>query len=224
MLLAIYSIITFLYWAFLTPWLIINGRKIKYLSSIQNSEMQDAPSVAIIIAVRNEQYALKEALTTVCNLNYSNYNVVVVNDRSTDESSRILVELEAEYKKLTVITIDTLPEGWLGKNHALYTGATSSESEYLLFTDADVLYNKDSLNKAMNYCLKNNLDHLTVLPGIISPSPLLKNALLTFVIILTALQRPWAAKIKTSKASMGVGAFNLVKRQAYYNVPEHIRQ
>lgn len=215
MLLEIYSILALLYWAFLAIWLIINGRKIVYLSSIDNSANQPAPSVVIIIAVRNEEYALREALLSVCNLTYSNYSVLVINDRSTDNSAQILSELQAKYNKLTVINIDTLPPGWLGKNHALYTGSRSSQQEYLLFTDADVVYHKDVLNKAMNFCLKNDLDHLTILPGILSPSALLSSVIATFVIILTALQRPWAAKIKTSKASMGVGAFNLVKRQAY---------
>jgi glycosyltransferase involved in cell wall biosynthesis len=221
MLLAVYSILALLYWAFLATWLIVNGRKLSYLASIGSFENKPAPSVVIIIAVRNEEHALREALTSVCNLNYSNYKVLVVNDRSTDNSGKILLELQAKYDKLTVITIDTLPPGWLGKNHALYTGAGSSHQEYILFTDADVLYHKDVLTKAMNYCVKNNLDHLTILPGIISASPALKSIILTFVIMLTALQRPWAAKIKTSKTSMGVGAFNLVKRQAYDRAGTH---
>jgi glycosyltransferase involved in cell wall biosynthesis len=175
----------------------------------------------IIIAVRNEEYALREALISVCNLSYSNYKVLVINDRSTDGSGRILMELEAKYDRLKVITIDTLPAGWLGKNHALYTGSMSSDQEYILFTDADVLYDKDVLSKAMKYCVKNNLDHLTILPGIISSSSILNSVLLTFIIMLTAMQRPWAAKVKTSKASMGVGAFNLVKRQAYIKAGTH---
>ena len=221
MLLAIYSILAFLYWLFLMLWLIINGRKIKYLSRIPNEEVKPAPSLVIIIAVRNEERALRQALVSVCNLNYDNYRVLVINDRSTDNSGKILSELGAKYERLTVANINTLPPGWLGKNHALYTGYKFSEEEYMLFTDADVLYHKDAVNKAMNFCLKNNLDHLTILPGIISPSSILKSVLLTFIIMLTALQRPWAARKKNSTASMGVGAFNLVKRQAYERAGTH---
>ncbi len=221
MLLTIYSIIVFVYWAFLTIYLVINGRKINYLSSIETFADDPAPSVVVVIAVRNEEYALKEALTSVCNLNYGNYKVLVINDRSTDNTGEILSELQAEYEKLSVINVDTLPSGWLGKNHALYTGATSSDEEYLLFTDADVIYHKDVLNKAMHYCLKNQLDHLTILPGLISPSSRLSSVIMTFVIMLTAVQRPWAAKRKNSKASMGVGAFNLVKREVYERAGTH---
>ncbi|MEO6330754.1 MAG: glycosyltransferase family 2 protein [Ginsengibacter sp.] len=221
MLLSIYSILGLLYWAFLSAWLIINGSKILPLSSIPNPENKRVPSVVIIIAARNEEYALKQALVSVCTLDYSNYRVLVINDRSTDNSGHILKDLQAKYNNLSVMNINTLPQGWLGKNHALYMGFKCSDEEYMLFTDADVLYHKDVLSKAMGYCLKNNLDHLTILPGITSPSSILNGVILTFIIILTAVQRPWAAKIKSSKASMGVGAFNLVARQAYKKAGTH---
>ncbi len=221
MLLTIFSILVLLYWAFLTPWLIINGRKIMHLSSITASVNERAHPVVIIIAVRNEESALREALTSVCNLDYSNYKVLVINDRSTDNTGNILSEMQAQYNHLSVINVETLPAGWLGKNHALYTGSKSSHEEYILFTDADVVYHKDVLNKAMQYCVKNDLDHLTILPGIVSPLSTLNSVVMTFVIMLTALQRPWAAKIKKSKASMGVGAFNLVKREMYERAGTH---
>lgn len=219
-MISIYTIVVTVYWIVLSFYLIINGNKIKYLSSIQITKNYN-PSVVIIIPVRNEEENLKEALISVCNLDYNNYKILIINDRSTDKSSEILNELAAEYEKIKVINIDILPQGWLGKNHALYTGYKLSHEEYLLFTDADVVYKKDVLAKAMSFTVKNNLDHLTILPGITSPSSLLKSVLTTFIIMLTAMQRPWAAKIKTSKASMGVGAFNLVKRKAYERAGTH---
>ena len=220
MLLEVYTILTVLYWVILTFYLLINGNKIQYLSSVKISETT-TPSIVIIIPILNEEEKLKEALISLCNLEYSNYKILAVNDRSTDNSGKILSELQAEYKKIEVVTIELLPKGWLGKNHALYTGYNLSNAEYLLFTDADVVYNKDVLAKAMSYCLKNKLDHLTILPEITSSSSILKSVLTTFIIMLTAMQRPWAAKIKTSKASMGVGAFNLVKREAYLRAGTH---
>ena len=220
MLLEIYTIVAVLYWVVLALYLCINGRKIKYLSTIK-IDANKTPSVVIIIAVRNEEDKLKEALTSLCKLNYSNYRILVVNDRSTDSTGKILGELQTEYDKFSVINIDKLPEGWLGKNHALHSGYKLSKEEYLLFTDADVVFQKDVLSKAISFSLTNNLDHLTILPEIISSSPILKSVVTTFIIMLTALQRPWAAKIKTSKASMGVGAFNLVKRQAYIRAGTH---
>ncbi len=220
MLLQIYTCLVLLYWLVLGCYLLINGRKIKYLSTIAVID-GSCPSVAVIIAVRNEELELKNALTSVCNLNYKNLKIIVVNDRSTDNSGRILSALKITYPNINIVNIDTLPPGWLGKNHALYEGYKSSQQEYLLFTDADVVYKSDVLQKAMTYCLQNQLDHLTILPEITTTSPLLQSVISTFIIILTAIQRPWAAKIKTSKASMGVGAFNLVKREAYVKAGTH---
>jgi cellulose synthase/poly-beta-1,6-N-acetylglucosamine synthase-like glycosyltransferase len=203
----------------LTFYLIINGRKIKYLSSLKITESK-IPSVVIIIAVRNEEADIEQALTSVCKLAYQNYRVLIINDRSTDRTAEILTKIQSQYL-IEVINITVLPRGWLGKNNALYTGVKSSEEDYLLFTDADVIFKKDVLAKAMNFVVKNDLDHLTILPEIISSSSILKSVLSTFIIMLTALQRPWAAKISTSKASMGVGAFNLVKRKAYLQSGTH---
>jgi glycosyltransferase involved in cell wall biosynthesis len=220
MFLEIYTVLVALYWIALTFYLLVNGRKIKHLSAI-NVNQTTTPSVAIIIAVRNEEAELKNALTSVCHLAYNNYKIIVVNDRSTDNSGKILAELQATFSNIKVVNIEILPQGWLGKNNALYTGYISSEEDYLLFTDADVVFKKDVLAKAMSFCLQNDLDHLTILPEITTRSVVLKSIISTFVIILTAIQRPWAAKIKTSNASMGVGAFNLVKREAYIHAGTH---
>ena len=167
-ILDLYTLLVLLYWTTLTFYLLINGRKIKYLSSIQITENK-SPSVVIIIAVRNEEADLKNALISVCNLDYSNFKITVVNDRSTDNTAAILKELQKQYP-INVLNVDTLPEGWLGKNHALYKGYISSDEEYMLFTDADVVFKKDALSKAMHFATTNDLDHLTILPEIISPS------------------------------------------------------
>lgn len=221
MLLIIYSILVLFYWSLLTLYLLINGHKINYLSSVESFINIPERSVVIIIPVRNEEYGLKNALTSVCNLDYSNYKILVINDRSTDNTGIILSEMQVQYKNLSVINIETLPPGWLGKNFALYIGSKSSDEDYILFTDADVAYEKDVLKKAMHYCVKNDLDHLTILPGMISSSLWLNSVIMTFVIMLTAVQRPWLARIKKSKASMGVGAFNLVKRSTYLRAGTH---
>jgi glycosyltransferase involved in cell wall biosynthesis len=177
--------------------------------------------VAIIIAARNEEKDLEQGLRSVCELDYPAYSVLLVNDRSTDGTAGILTTLQGQYKNLEVINITELPPGWLGKNHALYTGSGQTNAEYLLFTDADVVFKKDALQKAMHYGLQHNLDHLTILPGMISRSSFLSTVIATFVIMLTAVQRPWAARNRRSKASIGVGAFNLVKKEAYLLAGTH---
>lgn len=221
MIVLVYAIVVLAYWLILTLWLIIGGNQIKYLDQIPTLTGNELPTVDIIVPVRNEAGALRPAITSLLKLDYPGYNVVAVNDRSTDESLQILRAIQEKFPELRIIDIDSLPGGWLGKNHALYKGASASEATYLLFTDGDVVFEKDALSRAMDFVQSGNLDHLTILPELISSSFWLKNVILTFAIMLTAVQRPWLAKRRKSRASIGVGAFNLVKREMYLHAGTH---
>jgi glycosyltransferase involved in cell wall biosynthesis len=129
--------------------------------------------------------------------------------------------LATKHAQLELLTIHALPEGWLGKNHALHQGVHHTSEEWILFTDADVLFHPEALSRAMGYALQQRLDHLTVLPEVHSPSPWLNRILETFKIMLEIRQRPWALRQPRSKASLGVGAFNLVQRKAYFRAGGH---
>jgi glycosyltransferase involved in cell wall biosynthesis len=211
------------FWVLAALYLIINTSRVRYLHRIVVK--QPAPSVplAVIIAVRNEEADLAEALESMCHLQYAPYRLVVINDRSTDSTPEILARFEKQYTHLTVIQIKELPEGWLGKNHALYRGYEQTKEEWMLFTDADIRYAPDTLNKAMQYCLDHQLDHLTVLPDVKSRSTFFNSIMDTFKIMLTVKLKPWAARNPKSKAYFGVGAFNLVKRSAYEKAGTHKR-
>lgn len=213
MLLHYYLTGTLILWFLLTLYLIISMRKIAFLKSQPGSEA--FPALAIIIAVRNEEENLEEALRSVCTINYSNYRVVVVNDRSTDGTQQILERISSQYPQISIIHVTELPSLWLGKNHALYQGYLHSKEEWLLFTDADIVFEADAISRAMHYTLDNKLDHLTILPDVRSRSEWLNSILKTFSIMLCIRLRPWDARNPRSGASMGVGAFNLVRRTAY---------
>lgn len=219
MLILIYSWLLFLFWLLLSFYLLINAGRIKYIRSLKADTAVD-PTVTIIIPVRNEEAGLKEALISVCNLSYKNYEVIVVNDRSTDGSTSILADLRKNLS-FTLINVTQLPDGWLGKNHALNAGTKTSTADYFLFTDADIVFHEHTLSKAITFAKLNNLDHLTILPEMTTRSIGLRSVLGTFIMMLTTLQRPWAARDKSSKASIGVGAFNLVRKEAYIRAGTH---
>ncbi len=206
-------------WICLSLYLIINTHKISYLKDQELITQQ--PFIAIVIAVRDEEEHLRNALMSVCNLNYSALKIIVVNDRSTDQTASILKELALIYPQLTVETVTSLPALWLGKTHALYKGALKSTADWLLFTDADIIFHPDALKKAMSYAVKKELDHLTILPAVKSRSELLNSVLATFQLMLEIKLRPWLARNSKSKASIGVGAFNLIKKTAYEQIGGH---
>jgi glycosyltransferase involved in cell wall biosynthesis len=206
-------------WVGLTSYLLISLRKIKQLKAQPITTHQ--PQVAIIIAVRNEEEDIENALQSVCNLNYQNHRIIVVNDRSTDGTAAILQKFN--HPKISIITLDTLPDGWLGKNNALYQGYKNSTEEWMLFTDADVEFHPDALSRAFGYVAQNNLDHLSILPDVRSRSEILNSVLATFSIMLMMVTRPWDARNPRRSGSIGVGAFNLVKRSAYEQVGTHVK-
>jgi cellulose synthase/poly-beta-1,6-N-acetylglucosamine synthase-like glycosyltransferase len=216
-----YSIWVSFSWIGMIIYLLLNLKKIKQVKNQPLIETE--PSLAIIIAVRNEEEDLENALQSVCNINYNNYRIIVVNDRSTDHTADILQGFTKRYPKLTVTTITTLPDGWLGKNNALYQGYLSSFEEWMLFTDADIVFHPDAINKALGYATRHQLDHLSILPEAISRSKLLNSVLATFGIMLMMNLKPWAAKNPKSKSFVGIGAFNLVRRDAYEKIGTHVR-
>jgi glycosyltransferase involved in cell wall biosynthesis len=181
----------------------------------------DQPGLAIIVAVRNEEEDLEKALQSICSLNYHNYRIIVVNDRSTDRTAELLQAMKVRYPQIHIVTIDALPDGWLGKNNALYQGYLGSTEEWMLFTDADIVFHPDTLSRAMSYATKQRLDHLCVLPEVISRSPVLNSVLATFTIMLMMHIKPWAARKPKSKGYVGIGAFNMVRRDAYEKIGTH---
>lgn len=195
--------------------------KLQSIKKLKNQPViSKEPSLVIIVAVRNEEEDVEKALQSLCNINYSNHRLIVVNDRSTDRTGEILSQFS--HPHLQVITLTDLPDGWLGKNNALYQGYKNSTEEWMLFTDADVEFHPDAISKALGYAEKHQLDHLSVLPDVRSRSAILNSVLATFSMMLMLFTRPWDASNPKRSGSIGVGAFNLVKRTAYEQAGTHV--
>ena len=221
MLLLIYSWLMLVLWVGMSVYLIINSRRLTYLKTVEPLTGSELPSVAVVIAVKDEEAEVEKALQSVCNLQYPNFRIIVINDRSTDNTPFILQKMAKANPLISMITVTTLPDGWLGKNHALFQVSLASTEEWILFADADVLFAPNALRKAMRYVLQHNLDHLTALPEVTSSSSLFKSVMNTFALMLNVKLRPWDVAKPNSNASMGVGAFNLVKRTAYEGAGTH---
>jgi len=110
--------------------------------------------------------------------------------------------------------VTELPAGWLGKVNALNVGLAASAGEFVLFTDADVHFAPGLLRRAVAFALANRLDHLAAFPQLESDGFLLRACKLSFARQLLTFIRPWAVGDPTSRAYMGVGAFNLIRREA----------
>ena len=129
--------------------------------------------------------------------------------------------MKGRCERLEVIHIDTLPDGWLGKNHALYVGAQRARGEWLLFTDADVRFDESALSFVVTYVEKQELDHLAALPYLEARSVPLRSFVSAFSLLFSLYSQPWRVTKPGSRWHVGIGAFNLVKREVYEKVGTH---
>lgn len=173
------------------------------------------PRVSVIVAARNEERNIEAAAESLLNLDYADYELLVVDDRSTDSTGAILDCLAQRDLRLKVVHLTELPPGWLGKNHALDVGAQRATGEFLLFTDADVVLDPTTLRRAMTHVQRTDADHLAVSPDPEMPSLLLESLVVVFVHVFFVYIRPWKVDDPKSPAFVGVGAFNLLKREVY---------
>ncbi|MGE5083396.1 MAG: glycosyltransferase [Acidobacteriota bacterium] len=189
------------------------------------------PRVSIIVPARNEEESVEQCLRSLLSLHYDNYEVIAVNDRSTDRTGeimeRIMHDSPFSQKKgevghpipispeLRVIQHSELPGGWLGKTHAMWTAANTASGDWLLFTDADVLFKPDSLRRALAYAEHEHADHVVLFPRMIMKRPGEYMMIAFFQSMFMFGHRPWKVADPSTDDHMGVGAFNLVRRRVY---------
>ena len=127
-------------------------------------QLAHPPMVSVLVPACNEAETVERAMRSLLTLDYPNIEIIAINDRSTDDTGDILDCLAAGNPCLRVVHIRTLPEGWLGKNHALHIAGREARGEWILFTDADVVYRPEALSKAMAYAGQTGADHLVACP------------------------------------------------------------
>jgi glycosyltransferase involved in cell wall biosynthesis len=177
--------------------------------------------VSIIVPACNEEETIEQGLSLLLSLDYDNYEVIVVDDRSTDRTGEIIETVAASPEAhgcLKVIHVSELPPGWLGKTHAMWTAGGQATGDWFLFTDADVLFKPDVLRRALVYAEAENADHVVVFPRMIMKRPGERMMIAFFQTLFTFGHRPWKVADPKTKDHMGVGAFNMVRRNAYQAV------
>ncbi|HEY8176175.1 MAG TPA: glycosyltransferase family 2 protein [Gemmatimonadaceae bacterium] len=182
-----------------------------------------APRVSVIVAARDEERHIESAVSAVLDQSYSNFELIVVDDRSSDRTSEILRRLATRSRRLHVLTLRELPPGWLGKNHALHVGAAIASGELLLFADADVILRPDTLSRAVRLLRIERANHLAVAPDLVVPTWPLALVVNYFMMWFLLWLRPWKARDPLSSAYVGIGAFNLVRTTAYRAIGGHSR-
>jgi len=187
------------------------------------------PLVSVIVAAKEEQEHIQETIRHIMRQTYARMEIIAVNDRSNDATGAKLEALKAwsadrpgDGPPLKVIHVTSLPEGWLGKNHALYQGYLQAKGTYLLFTDADVRFEPNTVRDTVSFALEERADHVTLLPKLIAGRFWLRAFVHYFLFSLCLFLPPWLGNDdRQRKRGIGVGAFNFIRRDAYEAIGTH---
>lgn len=182
------------------------------------------PAITIIVPARDEEDALPACLKSLIEQDYANLKILAVDDRSTDATGAIIDALAARHPdRLRALHVKTLPDNWLGKPHAMAMAARDAiaidRPDYLLFTDADVFFEPQAIRRSLAHAVETDADHFVTFP-----TPLIKSIgegmLLGYLGVMGLwATRPWkASDPKATRDSIGIGAFNLLRTEAYENL------
>ena len=197
----------------------IGGRRIRMLESILPRD--DLPMVSIVVPARNEARGVEAAVTSLLHLDYPRFELIAIDDRSSDGTGDILDRVSRADSRLRVIHVTELPLGWLGKNHAMSVGATAARGEYVLFTDADVVFERTVLKRAVTLMEQHALDHLAAIPEVRVPGVALNAFVAAFGVFFLLYSRPWSVPNPRSRHHIGIGAFNLLRASVYQAIGTH---
>ena len=183
------------------------------------------PTVTVLIPAKDEAGRIRACLQSVLDQDYPAVDVVAIDDRSDDDTGRIMDEMAAADPRLTVVHVprDPLPPGWTGKNHALHVGSQHAKGQWLLFVDSDVLLDPSAVRRAVVVANYKKYDLLSALPRLESHTiweglliPLHAAAASTMYLIALVNNDHY------KKVSFANGQFLLMPRGSYDAIGGHV--
>ena len=208
-------------WTALARWCRLTERAVVQLDTVAPDPLP--PSLSVVVPCRDEARDVERAVRSLLAQDLPALQVVAVDDRSRDGTGAILARLAERDPRLTVVHVRELPGGWLGKVHACAVGARAARGEWILFTDGDVTFAPDALRRALGYARARGLGHLAAAPRFVAADVVERAFVGTFTVFAAAGFRVWELDRAGTRAFAGVGAFNLVRREAYESIGGHAR-
>jgi len=198
-------------------------RRTRFLSTESPKAGWDTvPLVSIMVPAKDEAESIQDCLRSLMRQDYRRFEILVVDDRSTDATPHIVQQLAAEDPRVRLIRVFDLPPGWTGKTHALDVCRKHARGEWYLFVDADTRHDPTCLSVVMREALDEGADMLSLLPAIdartfweraVQP---VASACLLWLYPLRRVNNPACRQMGFAN-----GQFILVHRQAYEAIGGH---
>lgn len=206
------------YFLVLISWSISKSPKLEWTARYR---IKSKPKVSIIVPARNEEGTILICLQSLLSQDYDNYEVIAIDDSSTDKTPSIISELSQKNHRLIAVKAPSRPEDWIGKNWACFQGYQKSSGEILLFTDADTVHKTDSLSSAVNTMIHGQLDALTLVPKLICYDIITKFTLPVLSIFLHSRYSPLRVNNPKNKIGYFFGSFYLISKKNYEKIGTH---
>lgn len=206
------------YFLILISWSISKSPKLEWSARYR---IKSKPRVSIIVPARNEGLTISKCLQSLLSQDYDNYEVIAVDDSSTDNTFSIISDLSKNNLTLTPIKCPPRPDDWVGKNWACFQGYKKSTGEILLFTDADTVHRPDALTSAINTMMHDQLDALTLVPKLLCQDIITKFTLPVLSVFLHSRYSPLRVNNPKNKIGYFFGSFYLISKTNYEKIGTH---
>ncbi len=195
-------------------------QKTPFLDEIEKNEY-GKPKVSIILPARNEEKFVGKCLDSLLNQDYTNYEIIAINDSSDDSTGDIIKKCAKKFPKLIPVDAKPKPKGWVGKNWACMEGYKKATGELLLFTDSDTKHASSVISLAVSHLLSLKLDALTVIPKMLCLDTITKITLPMISIFLHT--RFSALRVNDPSKNTGYffGSFFIIKKSTYDSIGTH---
>ncbi len=213
----LYVLVACLYWGIEFIAYFLTRRNCPRVGDLPDEAPVQWPKVSLIMTACNEESLIERAIREKLKDDYPDLEFILVEDRSSDSTPQIADRLAAEDKRLKVVHVKELPAGWLGKINALNQGVKQASGDWLIFSDADLLFKPGTIKRAVVFAEKHKYDHVAIFPHLLKSNWALDAALSVFVRMLCLGGRVWKASDPGSDAAVGSGSFNLVRRVTLEN-------
>jgi chlorobactene glucosyltransferase len=182
----------------------------------QYPKPQELPFISVLVPARNEQRNIEACVSSLLAQSYPNFEVIVLDDQSTDGTRPLLTRLSSRDRRLRVLDGLDLPDDWLGKHWACHQLYQAAKGELLLFTDADTTHAPTMLGDSVSALMAENADLVTAFPSEETGTfgeqlvvPVISFAIFSFLPIYLVKHLRWPA------LSVTIGQFMLFRRSAY---------
>ena len=207
-------------WIFLIKSMIDSIRLTPHLDKFERKEHTN-PKVSVILPARNEEEFIEKCLDSLIEQDYTNYEIIVVDDSSDDATGKIISEYAKKNSKIIPVNAQIKPDGWMGKNWACMEGYKKATGELLLFTDADTKHSQNVISLAVSHLLSFNLDALSAIPKMRTMDFWTR---ITLPMISTFLHTRFSAirvNDPSKKTAYFFGSFFIIKQKTYKDVGMH---